>query len=270
VAFFTTGGFQEYRVNFDDCSSPAVNLWEDVTSPLVPTGLDPIGFVDHYSSEELGRAYPPPHTPGRVFGLDLAAGDSLAVYSDDDGNTYLAGGNGGPGQGPDHESLGGGPFHSPIPTPPPPAYPNAIYYASQNGAQNAGCSRSDDGGTTFGPAVPIFNPTVCGGGIHGHIKVSPQGTVYIPNSSCAAGSPLGANGVAVSKDNGITWNEFNVPNSTGSEDPSVGIGQNNVGKPSGSQPVRFRYKLIVGVQGKQCQRIAEMAVRLAVSVVRHA
>ena len=236
VAFFTTGGFQEYRVNFDDCSSPAVNLWEDVTPSLVPTGLDPIGFVDHYSTSQLGLSYPPPHTPGRVFGLDLGAGDSLGAYSDDDGNSYLPGGNGGPGQGPDHESLGGGPFHSPIPTPPAPAYPNAIYYASQNGVQNAGCSRSDDGGVGFGPSVPFFNPSVCGGGIHGHIKVSPQGTVYIPNSSCAAGSPLGANGVARSTDNGITWTEMNVPNSTGSQDPSVGIGQNNVGKPVGQVP----------------------------------
>jgi hypothetical protein len=236
VAFFTTGGFQEYRVNFDDCSSPAVNLWEDISPTLVPTGLDPIGFVDHYSTAQLGISHPPPHTPGRVFALDLGAGDSLAAYSDDDGGSYLPGGNGGPGEGPDHESLGGGPFHSPIPTPPAPAYPNAIYYASQNGAQNAGCSRSDDGGQSFGPAIPMFNPAVCGGGIHGHIKVSPQGTVYIPNSSCAAGTPLGANGVASSTDNGITWTERNVPSSTGSQDPSVGIGQNNVGKPAGQVP----------------------------------
>jgi hypothetical protein len=236
VAFFTTGAFGEYRINFDDCSSPAVNLWEDVTPTLVPTGLDPIGFVDHYTTLPLGISYPPPHTPGRVFALDLGAGDSLAAYSDDDGGTYVPGGGGGAGQGPDHESLGGGPFHSPIPTPPAPAYPNAIYYASQNGVQNAGCSRSDDGGSTFGPAVPFFNPSVCGGGIHGHIKVSPQGTVYIPNSSCAAGSPLGANGVARSTDNGITWTEMNVPNSTGSQDPSLGIGQNNVGKAAGQVP----------------------------------
>jgi len=32
------------------------------------------------------------------------------------------------------------------------------------------CSRSDDGGTTFGPSIPIYNPTVCTGGIHGHVN----------------------------------------------------------------------------------------------------
>ena len=87
----------------------------------------------------------------------------------------------------------------------------------------------------FGPGVPIFNPQQCFGAIHGHVKVSPQGTVYVPNSQC--GLPGAAiDGVAVSKDNGITWNEFNVLNSGGSQDPSVGIGQNNVGKPAGQVP----------------------------------
>ena len=68
------------------------------------------------------------------------------------------------------------------------------------------------------------------------MKVSPQGTVYVPNSSCEAGTPLGANGVATSKDNGITWTEFNVSNSTGSQDPAVAAGQNNTGKPAGQVP----------------------------------
>src|SRR5207244_11851475 len=125
---------------------------------------DPIGFVDHYSASPLGLVYPPPHTPGRVFTIDLLGGqgDSVGGYSDTDGNSYLPGGNGGAPAGPDHETLGGGPFHAPIPTPPAPAYPNVIYYCSQNGAQNAECSASYDGGQTFGPGVPMFHPTVCG------------------------------------------------------------------------------------------------------------
>jgi hypothetical protein len=239
VAFFTVGS-NEYRVNFDDCSSPAVNLWEDKSATFTQTFVlsDPIGFVDHFSTAQLGLGPNPPHTPGRVFSIDLIGGqgNSLGSYSDDDGNSYLPGANGGAPEGPDHETLGGGPFHSPLPTPPAPAYPNEIYYCSQNGAQNAECSVSQNGGQTFGPGVPLFNPTVCGGGIHGHVKVSPQGTAYVPNSSCAAGTPLGANGVARSTDNGITWNEFNVPSSTGSQDPAIGIGQNNTGKPSGQVP----------------------------------
>jgi PKD repeat protein len=239
VAFFTVGS-NEFRANFDDCSSPAVNIWDDVSAVTTQTFplSDPIGFVDHFSTAPLGLSANPPQTPGRVFSIDLIGGqgDSLGSYSDTDGNSYLPGGNGGAPAGPDHETLGGGPFHAPIPTPPSPLYPNAIYYCSQNGAQEAECSRSDDGGQTFGPGVPIFDPTLCGGGIHGHVKVSPQGTVYVPNSSCAAGNPLGANGAATSKDNGITWVETNVPGSTGSQDPAVGMGQNNVGKPVGQVP----------------------------------
>lgn len=236
VAMFTAINDQ-YRSNFDDCSSPAVNLWEDMNSPIV-TGLDPIGFVDHFSTVQLGISYPPPQTPGRIFALQLAAGSSTAAYSDNDGGTWVSFVAGGPPAGPDHETLGGGPFHAPVITPPPPAYPNATYYCSQFGVENASCSRSDDGGLTFGPGVPIFPPQLCAGGIHGHIKVSPQGTAYVPNAACAEGTGpnLGVVGVALSKDNGITWTHESIPGSTGSADPAVGIGQNNVGKPAGQVP----------------------------------
>jgi len=237
VAFFTSGA-HEWRANFDDCPSPAINNWEDVSATFTQQFVlaDPIGFVDHYTSNPLGLAYPPPHTPGRVFTLDLIGGqgDSLGSFSDTDGNSYLPGGTGGPGQGPDHETLGGGPYFG---TPPATAsYPavgtkNAIYYCSQNIVAEAQCSRSDDGGQTFGPGVPIFTPPQCTGGIHGHVKVAPDGTVYVPNSSCGT---VGTAGTAVSTDNGLTWTENNVPASTSTQDPSVGIGQNNIGKPGGN------------------------------------
>ncbi len=83
VAFFTAINDQ-WRSNFDDCSSPAVNVWEDMNSPII-TGLDPIGFVDHFSTVQLGISYPPPVTPGRIFALQLAAGSSTAAFSDNDG-----------------------------------------------------------------------------------------------------------------------------------------------------------------------------------------
>jgi PKD repeat protein len=235
VAFFTSGP-HEWRVDFDDCSSPAIYNWQGVSALTTQQFVlsDPIGFVDHYSSAELGLSDPPPHTPGRVFTLDLIGGegDSLGSYSDDDGKSYLPGGTGGAGAGPDHETLGGGPYASPIPaTKALNSYPNAIYYCSQNIVAEAQCSRSDDGGQTFGASVPIFSPSQCTGGIHGHVKVAPDGTVYVPNSSCGT---VGTAGVAVSTDNGITWTENNVPGSTSTQDPSVGVGQNSVGKPGGN------------------------------------
>jgi hypothetical protein len=98
-----------------------------------------------------------------------------------------------------------------------------VHYASQslvvlNVPQ---ASRSDDGGLTFGPSV--LTTSACGG-LHGHIKVAPDGTVFIPNNSCS-----GEGAVLVSGDNGITWNIRTVPSTTSNpalQDPQVGIDNN--------------------------------------------
>jgi hypothetical protein len=228
IAFFTAN-LNEYRVSFDDCSSPAKNpntpagtltnapLWEDVTnSTEKEISLDPIGFVDHQT--------------GRVFQSQLAGATSIMSFSDNDGgvNGQAVGdwtqsqGSGQPA-GVDHETVGGGPYNaSALPPPPPhPLYANQVYYASQD-VGTAFAARSDTGGATFGPGIPMWNLTQCGG-LHGHVKVGPDGTVYVPNKSCGADT-----GVAVSMDNGLTWTVHTIPNSgAGSTDPSVGIGADN-------------------------------------------
>jgi hypothetical protein len=95
-------------------------------------------------------------------------------------------------------------------------FPDAVYYCSQ--LPTAFCSRSDDGGLTYGPGVNIYT-TECGG-LHGHVKVAPDGTVYVPNRSCR-----GNDGVVVSNDNGLTWTIRVVPGSQPEAfDPSLGIG----------------------------------------------
>jgi hypothetical protein len=207
AAFFTANE-NELRVSFDDCSSPARDLWEDVTSSTEGvTTLDPIGFGDHVT--------------GRIYQCQLSGGQSRIAFSDDDGGSWTQGQGGPADQGPDHETLGGGPFAAGAP--PHPLYPRAVYYCSQNVAGGAECGLSLDGGRTYLAGVDIFTVTQCTGGIHGHVKVAPDdGTVYVPNSSCATGG--GTQGVAVSRDNGVTWNDFTVPGSSGSGDPSVGIG----------------------------------------------
>jgi hypothetical protein len=217
VAFFQSGR-NTLRVSFDDRTLPAGASWEDKSAPTVQQFAlsDPIGFVDRQT--------------GRVFSLDLIGGEgnSFAAFSDDDGNSWTPMQGGGSPAGPDHETLGGGPYNNnAIPAPPPhPLYQNAVYYCSQNIVGGAECSRSDDGGLTFGPGIDIFTPTQCYGGIHGHVKVGPDGTVYVPNSSCTSGSG-GSQGVAVSRDNGITWTDSTVPTSTGSGDPSIGVDGDN-------------------------------------------
>ena len=235
-----TETFDQYQVSFDDCSSPAINNWTNTAFiAQQTTTLDAIGFTDHYTTAALGTSYPPPKTPGRTFLGELTAGDSNMSYTDDDGANHTQTQGGGVPQGPDHETVGGGPYNpNSIPPPPPnPVYANAIYYCTQNVAAEAECSRSDDGGLTFGPGIPIYqNAQQCIGSIHGHVKVARDGTVYVPNYSCTI-SGVGNQGVAVSTDNGITWTERNVPGSgspkPGLVDPSVGIGLNDVGKPSG-------------------------------------
>ncbi|MBV9403996.1 MAG: hypothetical protein JO211_01530, partial [Acidobacteriaceae bacterium] len=158
--------------------------------------------------------------PGRVFQSQLAGATSVMAFSDDDGNTWLQSQGSGQPAGVDHQTVGAGPYNvSATPPPPPhPAYNNAVYYCSQDIA-TAFCARSDDGGLTFGPGVPIYNLTQCSG-IHGHVKVAPDGTVYIPNRGCGANQ-----GVAVSNDNGLTWNVRHIPDSTPAigNDPSVGV-----------------------------------------------
>jgi len=207
-----------YSVVFNDAVSPATATWTDRPTVTTVSSFDPILFVDHNTN--------------RTFVSDLLP-ESMSQYSfsDDDGQTYTPGAGFGIASGVDHQTIGGGPFAvgSAITQTPTTAYPDAVYYCSQDIA-DALCALSRDGGLTYtgnGPAIPIYNLTQCGG-IHGHVKVAPDGTVYVPNKSCGSNQ-----GMAVSTDNGLNWTVRTVPDSTpGSWDPSIGIGQNNVGRPS--------------------------------------
>jgi len=141
VAFFTAN-LNEYRVDFNDCSSPATTNWTDVTSPVETVNtLDPIGACDHF-----GAAH-----PGRVFQSQLAGATSLMAYSDNDGASWTQSQGSGQPAGVDHQTVGEGPYNTSATPPPPPhpLYANAVYYCSQDIA-TAFCARSDDGGLTFG------------------------------------------------------------------------------------------------------------------------
>jgi len=209
-----------YSVIFNDAVSPTTATWNDRPTVTTVSSFDPILFVDHNTN--------------RTFVSDLLP-NSMSQYSfsDNDGQTYTPGAGFGIASGVDHQTIGGGPFAvgSAITQTPTTAYPDAVYYCSQDIA-TALCALSRDGGLTYtgnGTAIPIYNLTQCGG-IHGHVKVAPDGTVYVPNKSCGSNQ-----GMAVSTDNGLNWTVRTVPDSTsGSWDPSIGIGQNNVGRPSGT------------------------------------
>jgi hypothetical protein len=205
---------QTLRVTFNDLVSPATATWENKSAPNTSvTSFDPILFTD----SKTNRTFASQLLPSKV---------SLMSFSDDDGETWTPSQGTGINSGVDHQTVGGGPYarnadgslKGAVVRNPAITYPNAVYYASQD-IGIAQIARSDDGGITFGVAVPMYDITECGG-LHGHIKVAPDGTVYVPNKSCA-----GEQGVAVSEDNGLTWQIRTVPGSrSGRTDPSLGIG----------------------------------------------
>lgn len=222
------GGFSPgmTKVTWDECSSPAGATWE--SKPLLSANTprafgDPILLTD----STTGRTF-----CGQLEGL-TPAGCTIDI-TDNDGDTFI------PSDGVipsdvDHETIGVGPYHSPLPNPNP-LFPHAVYYASQS-IYDARSLRSDNGGLDFSQATtPMYTNAQCGG-LHGHLKVAPDGTVYLPNKACGGdptafqGTPPanyhldGHQSVVFSEDNGISWTVSEVPDAVvaGEWDPSVGI-----------------------------------------------
>lgn len=216
-------GLETLRVTFDDSSSPAQATWINKSAPNTSlTSFDPILFTDSdVGAVRTNRTFASQLLPSKI---------SLMSYTDDDGETWTPSQGAGINSGVDHQMIGAGPYAKNAdgslkggavqrPGPDGKIYPHAVYYCSQDIA-DALCARSDDGGLTFGAAIPMYSLLECGG-LHGHIKVARDGTLYVPNKSCG-----GKQAVVVSEDNGLTWTVRTVPGSTsGRTDPSVGIGE---------------------------------------------
>ena len=227
------GGINSYflRATFDDCSSPAATKWDQIPLVIANTTrgfYDPLMYTDHWT----GRTW-----VMQEFGL--TPGGSSIEFTDNDGDTMHPSEGGAPSGGIDHQTLAGGPFHAPTPptvitpkVPPDPAatpYPHAVYYASQNIA-SATSQLSVDGGFTYPVQAPMFTANECAG-LHGHLKIAEDGTVFLPDKACGDGvqPPLlfgGNPAVVVSENNGATWQIRRVPNAAsdaGVDDPSVGV-----------------------------------------------
>jgi hypothetical protein len=200
-----------YRASFTDSTSPAnptsgVN-WFAKAVPNVVTGLDPILFTDPVTGRTIGGE------------LVAAAGTTQGGVTDDDLATYTqVFETGGPVQGFDHQTIGGGPPKAGALIQPTGGYPHMFYYASQQAAY-ATMAASVNGGISYLPAVPMYTLAQCNG-LHGHVKVAPDGTVYLPNKNCG-----GKAAVVVSEDNGANFSVRPIPQSSvGDDDPSVAIG----------------------------------------------
>jgi hypothetical protein len=170
------------QVTFDDKTVPAKATWKDVTNPVegVET-LDPILFTDSVT--------------GRTFVSQLAPPCSISSFTDTDGENRVPGvpGSGytqstgcGLGANFDHQAFSAGPAPADLPVP---AYgPNRVVYYCSQVVVEATCARSVDGGITFPQSgvaytFDLTDPNGCTG-LHGHLKVAPDGTAYLPNFEC--------------------------------------------------------------------------------------
>jgi hypothetical protein len=208
-----TSNTDEYDVAFND--KALTSTWTAVNVGAPNGGnalsLDPIGYTDSVT--------------GRSFISQLLVACSGAVFSDDDFKTSTPSQGCGSGiNGGDHQTFGGGPFPegvSPLPTSSYPQSPGLVLGDVGGVTGAATCARSDDGGLTFGVPNAVYH-TECGG-LHGHIRVGPDGTAYLPNKDCG-----GEQGTAVSSNGGATWTVRKIPGSlASSSDPSIYAGADN-------------------------------------------
>jgi hypothetical protein len=207
--------------------------WADVSYTTTKVrSVDPILFTD----QTTGRTFVSQLNTITQTSPVLLGLNSLMAFTDNDGATWTPAQINPPDGSNDHQTVGGGPYPAALS-----ALANslnkghAIYYCGQLGTVNAGssafCSRSDDGGLNFGKSIPVYQDTVsgCTAAIHGHVKVAPDGTAYLPNGGCG-----GNQSVFVSTDAGTTWTLHKIPGSLPMapaiapatfdlSDPSVGI-----------------------------------------------
>lgn len=222
-------GLQTLRVTFPEDIQPAGSVsgacdanWEDVSYVLTSKkSLDPILYTDPRTNRTFVsqlNSVVPPASPV-LIGLN-----SLMAYTDDDGASWTPAQLNPPDGSYDHQSIGAGPYPASLPLGNDINKGSAVYYCSQAGV-TAFCSRSDTGGLSFNRSMPIHTPLDGCGGIHGHPKVAPDGTVYVPIRGCN-----NVQAVSVSEDAGLTWTvrkvqgaSFSAKPPPGILDPSVGI-----------------------------------------------
>ncbi|MEK6975514.1 MAG: sialidase family protein [Candidatus Thermoplasmatota archaeon] len=177
--------------------------WTEV-SPMLPTGdrnppisNDPMIFIDPWTDRLF-----------QIEQVDVAC--HWMVWSDDQGATWGTNPRACTSPPADHQTIAAGPSALGLPLP---VYPNVVYVCVNQIAASS-CSKSLDGGQTLGTYHVVFpgvgvdcpdgSPGSVQGGLHGHVLVGPDGTVYLPRGYC--GLPF----VGISRDDGLTWSRVAV------------------------------------------------------------
>ena len=195
-----------YKIQFDNSTATPGITWSDVSSPYSQFNLDPIMATNS------------------ATGTTIAGGDDgpCAVMSltHDDGQSWLP-------TVPcpftaDHPTVGIGPASGGSPT-----VGNEVAYFCQQQVVDE-CSRSIDGGQTWSPGVT--DPNLGCFSLHGHVKVSADGTAYVPSANCFDTNGNLAVGAFKTTDNGLTWTGFGIPNAPTPDDgfdPSMATDSSN-------------------------------------------
>ncbi len=186
--------YQSYTSTYKlTVNASGVPAWANVTPSQHVFNMDPILATDRVT--------------GRTFAGGLVGECSMLNYSDNDGSSWTPMGNACAGVI-DHETIGSGPWKGAAPLGS--TYSRAVYYCAQLGYD--ACATSSNGGLTFGP--PVLVSGACSS-LHGHVKVSADGTAYLPNAHCG-----GKAGGAISTNNGGSWSSYTIPGST---EPATGF-----------------------------------------------
>lgn len=178
--------------------------WESIANPpfTMPTGLDAYLWID-------------PETQ-RIFVDSLWVGCSYLSWSDDDGETWTPNPVACGSTLNDHQKITTGKFR-PGGILDAGLYPNVVYFGynqffGNDQTGNSRISMSFDGGLTWPYNRESIPGSACSEGLHGRIRTDSEGLVFIPKRDCDGTL------MAISKDNGLTWDHVKVGEDVGSTD----------------------------------------------------
>jgi hypothetical protein len=206
-------GTSTARLTFDNNQTPPAVTWTDVSSPYSDVNLDPILATDHATGTTIAGG---DDGPCAVMSTTTTDGGFLdpTAWTPSTPCPFTA----------DHPTIGMGPYAG---TPPVNATaPFVSYFCQQSDLDS--CSHSVDGGLTWSPSVPDSNANCLS--LFGHVKVSADGTAYIPSVNCFDANSNNLVGAITSTDNGQSLSGFGIagaPTPADGFDPSIATDANN-------------------------------------------